>query len=495
MTPRSWSPAALALCLLSPSLALAQPAETDAPALTLERVLGSIEQTHPDVGQAQAKIASSRGSLLSSRGAFDLQARAGGEVYWPGKKAYGLLDTTLFQPTTLWGLELFGGWRTSVLNEVPDYKDQFKVKADKDTTGLKAAPQMPLPGQVHAGVAVPLLRDGPIDKRRAGIAKARAKLDGANASFDAKLLALQLKGAQAYWDWVAAGLELEIARELLAQAQQRNEQIAERVRRGELAPIELLENQRAILKREGGVVKAQRKIQKASIKLSLFLRQPPPEDDPDQPPAPVRPDEARLPDGWPGLTLPTEAQMIDRARQAARALPTWREIEAQREAALVERDLAQNQLTPELDLMLAAAQQINFAALPELMVTLNFATPLQRREARGELEQADAELVRLRAAQRQLTDQAEAEARDAYSALRAAQAQVDLAARELEVARKVEQAEKTKLELGASTLFIVNLREQKRAEAAQRLIDAQKTLMTAWATWRAATGRRPDLGP
>ena len=78
--------------------------------------------------------------------------------------------------------------------------------------------------------------------------------------------------------------------------------------------------------------------------------------------------------------------------------------------------------------------------------------------------------------------------RDALSALRAARTRVQVARRELEVARRLEAAERSRFELGEGTLLLVNLREQASTEAALREVDALADFHRAMASYRAATG-------
>jgi outer membrane protein TolC len=78
------------------------------------------------------------------------------------------------------------------------------------------------------------------------------------------------------------------------------------------------------------------------------------------------------------------------------------------------------------------------------------------------------------------------EVRDALSALEAARQRVEVARRELRLARELEQAEWSRFGLGESTLLFVNLREQTTAEASVREVDALSDYHKAVASLRAA---------
>ena len=69
---------------------------------------------------------------------------------------------------------------------------------------------------------------------------------------------------------------------------------------------------------------------------------------------------------------------------------------------------------------------------------------------------------------------------------------VEAARLELHVARQLEAAETQRLEAGASTLLVLNLREVATADAARSLAEALSDQHTAHAAWLAATARGLD---
>lgn len=91
-----------------------------------------------------------------------------------------------------------------------------------------------------------------------------------------------------YWDWVAAARQRAVARALLDLAEARDVQLADAVALGQIAPIERLDNRRAILQRQSALIAAERLLEQRAIDLSLYYR--------DASGAPVRPEAARVPD-------------------------------------------------------------------------------------------------------------------------------------------------------------------------------------------------------
>ena len=467
-----------------PALAQAQPAPLDA-----DTVAESVLQTHPQILEARAKVRATQGDLTSTQGAFDLQMRASAMAYPIGSSTYATLDASIAQPTTWWGLTLLAGWRASP-GKVPFYKDQFSLKEDYHKIPVyKGKPDVGwLPGAFHVGAVLPLWQGGPIDKQRAQIAKARAKQEQARAELVSKTLALQYKGVELYWKWVAAGQRVQLAEQGLGLAQVRAEAVRAQIERGAVAPVEDLDNQSAILSREGNLAKARRKFQEASLKLSLYLREP--ANDENDLPQPLVPPIESVPQVWPEVEMPEREQVQRLVRELIDGLPQVRVLDAEIDQYRVEAQLAQNRIAPAIDLVSTLEQQATVPVKsPEWMVGVYLEMPLQRREARGNLESAEANIARLQAARLQARDTASRSILDAYSELVAMQQIVAIARRNLEVAQALEDAEREKVALGYADIFKLNLREQYRIEAAQKLIDSLADLHIAQAALAIATGQ------
>ncbi len=469
--------AALALTLAAP-VARAQTAATTeaAPAapLTLDAVLRAVDDDFPLLEAARREQEAADGALLSAEGAFDPQVRLRAATVAGGYYEYARGDLTVQQPTRLWGTTFFAGYRLGrglSSGGIPDYYGFYETNAG---------------GEVRAGVQVPLLRDGPIDARRAGIR--RAELGRPIAELGVEMAALQYRRAAAdrYWEWVAAGRKLRIARALLDLATARNEGISVRVDRGDLPAIERTDNLRVVAQRRGGAVSAERALQRAAIELSLFLR--------DARGEAILPSDARLPDDLPDVSPLSPATIADDIRSAPARRPELRRLNAQRAQFEVDRDLARNQMLPAVDVVVSASQDIGSGSStrssPEVDASLLLDVPILNRPARGRLEVARANLSRLDEQLRFQRDRILADLRDARSAVDAALQRAELAAQELSVARQVEAAERTNFELGNSTILAVNLREQASAEAASREVDARADFHRAMAAYLAAAARR-----
>lgn len=463
-----WSAAVLVMVGWGVSSASAQP--TGSGPLTLDEVLRSAEQAHPYMNVARAKVAATRGKRTKAAGAFDAKIGAGAKVASTDGKPWGEGEVFVERPTQVRGIDLLVGWRL-VGGTVPEYKRNYST----------AVPG----GDLFAGVSVPLLRDGPIDAGRRDLAVTRAQEQVAGQQLALTRLDLRLKAAEAYWKWVAAGLALRIDEELLKMAESRQDGLERSVKAGALARIEATENQRAIFKRQGKLISSRQKLNEAAVKLSLYLR--------DAEGTPLVPDASRLPGRLPDSSPPDPDALRRDLARAREVHPELRAVRLEQSAAAVRQRWAANQLTPSLDLTFGLARSLYpYTFKPkytEAEAGVKFKWEWGRFKARGEVEQAEAELLRLDAQRRLLRDTISAEVRQAHIALDAAHQKVLMARRELDVATISRDAERERVRLGASDLLYLNIREQYVADAQRSVLEALRDFQIARARYDAACAR------
>lgn len=478
----------LAIALsLAPIAARAQEAVDAAPTtappeagpLSLDAVLRAVDRAFPLLQAARRDQDVADADLLSAEGAFDPALRLRGGGVGGGYYEYLRADAVVEQPTQLWGATLFAGYRIGrgvSYGGIPNYYGHYETNDY---------------GEVRAGVQIPLWRNGPIDRRRASIRRAELGRPIAALNVEQATLEYRRAATQRYWDWVAAGRRLAVARALLGIATARNAGLAERVARGDLPAIERVDNVRAVAQREGLVAAAERGLQQAAIELSLYLR--------DERGNAVTPTPAQLPDGLPEPVPLAGVAMRSEVDSAQARRPELRRLAAQRAQLEIERDLARNQTMPAVDVVVAASQDLGPGSYtrerPEVDAALVVDIPILNRVARGRVRAAEAGIARIEEQSRFARDRVNADVRDALSAVEAALQRHAAARREVEVAREVEAAERARFDLGDSTLLAVNLREQAAAEASVREIDARADYHRAVAAYRAATATQEALTP
>ncbi len=299
--------------------------------LVLVDVLGSIERTHPSIAASRRDGDAARAEVQASAGGFDTAFRTRAAGAPAGYYRNFRVDAVIEQPTPVWGSTVFGGYRIG-RGDVPVYDGKLL------TNEL---------GEARAGIVVPALRNGSIDRRRANIERADIGQRGADAGIGAAILDTKRTGALRYWEWVAAGTRTKIADALLEVALRRDEQIAKRVERGDLPPIERQENARSILQRQSQKVAQDRAFQQASIELSQFFRS--------ASGVPIVPGAAKVP----VLDAPTSwpLETFDAAIAAAYSgRPDLERLALQKAQAKVEVELAKNQRLPALDFQVVVSK-------------------------------------------------------------------------------------------------------------------------------------------
>ncbi len=466
---RWWGWALAFVLVMAPRVGQAQSASS-AP-LTLDEVLDAVEQEHPGLEVAERKVEQADGKAFAARGGFDPLLTIRGKWAPVGYYDNGQVDALVRQATPAWGVAVYAGYRIG-LGNYPVYKGDLQTLSG---------------GEVRAGIEVPVWRGGPIDSRRAKIQQTKIQRRGAEYDRDATQLELERQAARAYWSWVAAGLRLQVARELLTIAERRDDALKEQVDAGALERIKLVDNRRLVLDRKAKRIAAERKFQEKALDLSLFLR--------DGTQTPVQAGEDRVPDRFPIPVTPDMGPLEGEIDRALRERPDVAALEQERDAAQVDVRLARNQRAPDVKLQTFVARDLGNGPQElgptEWGVGVVVEAPLPLRKARGDLRAARAAVAGVEAKRRGLRDKVGAEIRKSQVALLAARQGIDLATEQVAAADELAQAEREKLREGASDLVVLNLRELAAADAANQVIDANADFQRARADFLTATGRSP----
>lgn len=452
-----------------PIVTLAPPPQKSTP-LTLDEVLESVNARFPMLLAEMQSVTAAEGDERSAWGAFDPKWKTKASVFPIGYYQYGTIDSYIEQPLYWRGIAVFGGYRIGQ-GKFPIYYDGYR------TNSL---------GEARVGATMPILRGGSIDEERAKLWKSEAGVIAARQGLAGARLEIERAAASKYWEWVAAARRLEIARALLDRAVERNTAIVSRVTRGDTASIDATDNARAILQREQQVVSAERALTSARLALSLYLRN----DEGD----PVIPSTERQPKAFPEPT-PLDAATVE--ADVSRAIgrrPEIREYEAKRRQYEVERELASNDRLPALNVLVAGAKQFGEGFPERLPAALEAGVyldiPLRNRKADGRERAAHARFMEYDLQLRYVKDKISVEVRDAAAGTDAAAQRLGLARRELELAKRLEQAERQRFDMGDGNVLFINLREQASFDAASREVDSLLEHHKALALYRAVVGGR-----
>lgn len=443
------------------------------PVLTLEDVLRIVMQHHPKLRGAEAQRRIATEKRLEKQGAFDPVFTTGSD--WlrfnsevdaktlRGKPATSRINDASVEFLTRYGLKVAAGTRFHF----------GKIKSPLAPTGSG--------GEYFVEFKLPFLRGARINEKVAAERQAILGEPLADAEYESTRLELILKAAESYWEWVAAKRKLDVARALLSLAEFRAQAVHERVKAGDLPAIDATEAELEVQRRQGGLTKSERDLQKSAFKLSLLLWAP----DGQQV---LSPEPSQVP-ASPSNPLPfTDQQLREGQEFALQRRPELKALGINRQITQVDLALAKNQRLPMVDFSFSPGRDIGAGAIGStLKAGVSFTLPLRQRTADGRIGQATYKLQKndfdtLHEKQRIVT-----EVQDAISAINTTFERFRAAEREVALALQLEEGERTKFQLGDSTLFLVNQRERATAEARVKLIEIQAEYEQAVATFRTVT--------
>ena len=440
---------------------------------TLNAVLRSSARHFPSVQAAQAAIAEREGNLLAAEGVFDprvdggLYSRLGG--YYDGTAA----DVGFYQSVPFMGAEVFADYSVSG-GDFPIYEDQLV------TTDF---------GQARVGVALSLLRDREIDDRRFAVSKAELETRMAEFGLLAEQIDILQQAYIAYARWLISAQLLLAYDELLNIAVVRGAALERQVEAGDVAEILLVENEQAVLQREGLVVESRRQVRLSAERLALFLR-----DDQGVVVFPNYDQSLVMPVQDEGFLDTPEEELIEQALLNRPDIAVAKTLQSQ---FRLEKRIAENLAKPRLDFRVYSARDFGSGTLrrqgTDTIADISFSIPLAIRTARGRAASADARLTGVGYELRLLFDEAKRDLRLSLVNLRATTELKEVALRELAVAQRLAEAELRQFEAGTSDYFLLNVRERSLGEAQLRRWQAELNHQVALANYYGVSMNREVL--
>ena len=443
------------------------------PPITLDDVLRIVEQNHPKLRGADAERRIASEKRLEKQGAFDPVFTTGADYLrfnteLDSKTLRGKVGSTRIADAsveflTRYGLKVAAGTRFNF----------GKVKAPFSPTGTG--------GEYFLEFKVPLFRGARINEKSAAEKQALLGEPLADTEYQLTRLELLRKAADSYWDWVAAKRKRDVARDLLALAEIRAKAVSDRVNAGDLPAIDTIEAETEIQRRQGGLIKSERDLQKSAFKLSLSLWAP----DGQQV---LSPDPSQAPNS---LAMPrtyTDSQAQEGEQLALSRRPEFRVLDVNRQITQVDLDLAKNQRLPAVDFVVSPGRDVGLGSIGNTVKAgVSLTLPLRQRTADGRIGAANLKIQKIEFDNINEKQRIGIEVLDSISAINTAYERFRVAEKEVELATKLEEGERTKFQLGDSTLFLVNQRERATAEARVKLIEVQTEYEQAVIVFRAVT--------
>ncbi len=439
-----------------------------------QQVLDHVLQQFPSVQMAKSDVAIADGEQLASRGAFDILLQ-GSYLDQTGDYQNDVLQAKLIKPTSLFGLDLYAGYKKGEGN--------FAVY-DKEWETLDK-------GEWSVGGKLPLLRDFLIDERRARVSKANLGKEQREYQLQATELEQVRNALHRYWDWTLAGKKLLVQKGLLQIAEQRDVWLLKRSKAGDIPRFERNDNLRSILQRRSFVMQSEMQLEQSIAELGFYIED---ENIKQKLLTPRELSESTIPLVQTQLLQKSASDLAELALQQR---PDLKALQLQIEQNKIDEELVKNRFLPKLDLQAQYSKDegVGSTSLDDnnIKTMVQFEVPLQYRALRGRQAQIRSQTQRLTYQKQLLKQRIEADIRAIKKNLDVSLQRRELALEELRLAQNLEKGERIRLNQGETNVLIVNLREQATAEAELRLAESTTEAMKYWISLKIALGELPHV--
>ncbi|MGD9681254.1 MAG: TolC family protein [Candidatus Obscuribacterales bacterium] len=438
--------------------------------LTVEDTMDIVDTSYPKILQGRIAVDKAEAKHLESKGAFDpfykhiSEFKRIQDITVTGKAKNALHNEGQIELPTKSGVRMFG---------------RFRVNPNDASTPFLQSGQS---GEYTAGLLIPLLQGLGINKDRALEQKAGLGRVISRINLNLSRMNVLYDAAITYWDWIVAYKKLQVTTALLELGEAQEVLVRQRVADGDLPAILIAEAEKEVRKRRGDQIGATRSMAKAGFKLALFLSGRAESQPPSLSPANFIEPEIK----------PREISEADIASATKRALskrPELQLIDLRRDVARVELRLARNLMLPQVNLIYRQGADTGTNGIGMVLGGgVEMSVPLRQRRARGLARQAELDLKDLDIEEQFLRQRITLEVEDAASEVNAAFGRLNQAEEELERARRVEQGEQARFDLGDSSLLVVNLRQRARAEAEKKRIETYGDYLKGLAAFEIVSG-------
>lgn len=445
--------------------------------LSVEEIHAWIDRAHPLLKGAGTEKMMARGKMLKALGAFEPVLINDTELERFVSKEKLNTQTVGFNDTIIEARDPMG----------------FRYSAGiRQSIGDAKIPDLSFGNgnqQVLLGGFFPLLKGLMVNPEKAELQRSELADPRADVKIAQTRQDLFLAAASQFWDWVAATKIVDVQRKALKVAEDRLKQVEGRSKAGAVAPLDVVEANQEVQRRREIAIAAQRLVEQEQFKLSMFLWEN------NQPTVPT---VERAPD-FPSLaSSPTLSPELVQGHklQAKAERPEIKEISIEAKLNDIDLELAKNNLLPSLDAEAAPARA------PEKFVLglgyrfgLELKMPLLQRKSRGEVLEAQSKADRFVLTQKFREQQVVMDVDNALSAIERAKERVDAATQSLRLAKTLEEGERFRFGLGATSVLFVNLRERNSVDSEGQVIRAKADYQKALALYQWAIGAWANATP
>ncbi len=431
-----------------------------------EEVVTNAKQHYPKILSYYEKVSAAEGSVFSSLGFFDVKLKQkytdNIQGFYDGKTNDILLEKEL----GFLGSKLYGGYRKS-FGSFPVY--------DGDMETNRA-------GEYRIGGKVSLLKNSSIDENRLNLILSKLNLSESKIQLEIIKRQIEIDAIKAYWKWVGSANILHIYEELYQLSVTRQTQLEEKLRKGDVAQILVVENKKNILRRKSALAKAKQEFENNALYLSLFWRS---EDG-----KPLLPKLHQVPKINFILEEISAEKLLSDINVALVSRPELKIIKIKKEEVLNQIKYSENLFKPELDIDFSTSKDLGSGpksrAEAKSYAGIEFSLPLQQREAKGKSLEYQSKLTSLKYEEQLSEEKITTEIEQIKTQINSIVEIHNNLSEEAKLASLLEISEREKFKQGASNFFLVNLREQDTAASKSSLIENFEKYQSAVADYKMA---------
>lgn len=436
--------------------------------LTKDDFINIVKLYHPIAKQADLQVERAKANVQQSRGAFDPEIGTTlDRKTFDGKLYYSYFKPELTIPTW-YGIDLKAGVEEIVGSRV----SSESTLGQTSFVGVKVAASQLL-----------------FDKRRAALRQAQALQQQTAEERKLAVNNLLYDGLAAYWNWVEKYCSYKIVSNAVAVGEERVRFVRleyEQGLRPAIDTIEAITQLQTFYFQESAMLLAFRN---AGMELSNYLWL-----------------ENNSPVEWSDLILPDTADFdkasgtipdLNALMSALDEHPKLKAINYKMDVLAIEKKLKAQSLMPKVSVsgnILSKGykypQELNLPLLENNhKLGFSFAMPLFLRDARGAYNAAKLKILETDLDRNNTRLQIENKTRSYYNELLAIRQQLNIMTSTNTNFMKLYQGERLKFETGESSLFLLNARQSKVLETAQKLIELKAKWQKAYVSllWSSAT--------
>lgn len=415
--------------------------------LKLNQILQNVILYHPEIRSAQLEQEIAKAKFLQETSLFDpslvnnFEFNRFNSSSEPGVDQENFLTNNKLEWQSPWGPKLAIGHKIAL----GDIKTPFAPTGDS--------------GEFFTELKLPLLRNSLINSNN--LKSNTAKINAQIAEYKYFLTKLKIlnSAVYAYWQWILSVQTCEAEEQLLEVVNAQLNFVNQQITAGSLAQFNSIEASREVQRRQARLAFVQRQMQDASFKLAKFLWT----ESGDPLPIPLR-EQSDI-----DLLEPQKfllESLADAKLLALHSRPEFKILESTKDIIKLEKSFARNQILPMLDAYLSQGFESGQNSIgPTFQAGFNFSLPLRLRMGRALIKQAESKIQQMTYQEKQLIQSIFLDIEDAFSQINTAFDRYVFHKNEYDFASKLEQAEKTRFELGDSTLFLLIQRQRASIES------------------------------